>query len=347
MPLTAMSGAPTITTITSDTTTIASALVFPRTNAAFRYPGTTVKTHNGVAGYYTPAQNSTSDALSWPWIVEFWSDAPKLALRVWNANAAYYVHIVVDGELAHTAPLSVVAAGSNVAHLHEIDWSGVVKPRLYRIALKNTLFGGLYIGPQDSVWFPSAQRKPVLCTFGDSYGDTFPTTGPGAQASLFAHIAWGLEMEHWNMNVWGSGYIAGTGYSIPNMVTGRLAQLAQMPDVILFAGGFNDAAQSQATIGANAASAFASAKQLAPKAKILVLGPWTPQGPTTNLTNTATTIQTQAEAAGLTFIPVAGFVVPGNSSRFTRGDGVHPTDAEGHPYLGGRIGPLIHNALAT
>jgi hypothetical protein len=348
MPLTAMSGAPTITSIASDTTTIPSAVQVARTSGAFRYPGTPVKNHGGVPTYYTVSFGG-SDALSHPWIVEFWSDAPKLALRVWDANAAYYVHILVDKQLAHSAPVAAGGGGSSVANLVEIDWGGVAKPRLYRIALKNTLFGGVYVGATDSVWFPSAQRKPVMCAFGDSYGDTFPTTGPGAQASLFAMIAWALDFEHWNMNVWGSGYIQGGGYNIPGMVTNRLGLLTQMPDVILFAGGYNDSAQPQATIGTNAASAFASAKQLAPKAKILVLGPWTPRGESfdANLATTKATVSNAALAAGLPFIDISQIVTAGNKARYTRADNTHPTDADGHPFLASRIGPLIHAALAA
>lgn len=131
MPLAAMSGAPTITNIASDTTTITGAVQVARTSGAFRYPGTPVKNHGGVPTYYTVSFGG-SDALSHPWVVEFWSDAPKLALRMWDANAAYYVHIVVDGQLAHSAPVAAGGGGSSVANLVEIDWGGVAKPRLYR-----------------------------------------------------------------------------------------------------------------------------------------------------------------------------------------------------------------------
>ena len=351
MPLSVMSGAPTITTVTSDTTTVPNPVLMARNGGPFRYPSAPVTTQS--TSYYIPGYGATIKNL-WPWVVEFWSDAPKLALRIQDlGGAAYYVHISVDGELAHAAPVSAGGLGSTVPNLIELDWRGVSKPRLYRIALKATSFGGVYVGAADSVWYPTERRRPTLCTFGDSYGDTYPTTGPGALASLFAQIAWALDFEHLNMNYFGTGYTVGGTGAVPNIVQDRLgnllAQGGATPDAILFAGGFNDRAQSQATISANAATAYTTARTLAPKAKILVLGPWTPQGEAAdaNLATTRNTLLAAATAAGLTFLDIAQIITAANKSRYMRADNVHPTDAEGHRFLASRIGPMIHQALAA
>lgn len=83
-----------------------------------------------------------------------------------------------------------------------------------------------------------------------------------------------------------------------------------------------------------------------PAAKIVVLGPFCPQTPSSyssGLTTLRDVNQAAARAAGLPFIDVFYFT-DANKSKYISDDNVHPNDA-GHEYLGKRLGAELIEAL--
>jgi hypothetical protein len=126
-----------------------------------------------------------------------------------------------------------------------------------------------------------------------------------------------------------------------------LTSRAVRPDdvLVVFFGSRNDESVDPLAVSSLAHDAFAQARQVAPAARLLVIGPpWpTPDVPQPIL-QIRDALSFQAGLAGAQFVdPIAQrwFM---DRPDLIASDGVHPTDA-GHVYLAGLITPLIRAAL--
>ncbi|MBI3216891.1 MAG: SGNH/GDSL hydrolase family protein [Mycobacterium sp.] len=126
-------------------------------------------------------------------------------------------------------------------------------------------------------------------------------------------------------------------------VFGDLTLRAVRPDdaLVVFFGSRNDQGVDQRQLAQLSHDAFATARRIAPNARMLVIGPpWPTAAVPPAIWQIRDTLKTQALAAGASFLdPLAArwFV---DRPDLIGSDGVHPTDA-GHGYLADKIGPVI------
>jgi lysophospholipase L1-like esterase len=238
---------------------------------------------------------------------------------------------------------------------------------IYRVAIEREYqsgIQGLYIEPTAQAWRPNKPHITALVV-GDSI-----TGGTGAS---FYGSAWeyvtgrALGWDIWSDGVGGSGYLAGTPFSDPT----RTSLLTLKPfDVVVIAGGINDANATNAPgVQSAAASYFASVRAALPNALIVVLGAWAGStGPSTG-PNSVSDVESKIKAAfnvfadfNSVFIPVStdnqpwiygtGHVAApagsGNADLYVGGldgtDLTHPNDA-GHSMLGKRCATALRGAL--
>jgi len=333
----AVAGAPTITNQNDSTSDIASAVRVTKDDACFTYIGCNLGTwaNNSAFNVCRDASN-TADVANYM-SVTFATDAPVLELYMIRYNTKFMVF--VDEQPALDNAIALDAAGS--VSLVTVNF-GTRKPRNIRIGGFNMPFGGLYIGPTDSVWAVQ-DKRPLSVALGDSY-----TQGTGANAQDFVWAASTFRtMNHryWLEGIGGSGYGSTTTSATDYRMANRMNLLvtrnsgvntAAVPDNVLWALGYNDAfggkTQAQIEAGFDAGYAAATYKPN------MIIGPWTPNLPTTStaLGNVKTWLTASAATVAARYIDIASIINSGNKSIYTGGDGVHPVQM-GHDYLGYRI----------
>ena len=183
---------------------------------------------------------------------------------------------------------------------------------------------------------PASDGPPTLGFLGDSL-----TVGVGAPPGR--GYAWQTaELLGWPIavvdGVSGSGFLVpGGGLPMPERVP---AVVAARPDVVVVAGGTNDAFQGQdpAAVQDAAAGLLADLRAGLPDATVVVVGPfpWTPDSATDGDAISAA-VRTAAEEAGVAFLDprdlfTSGRVDPATVGRYLSPDGVHP-DEEGYALL--------------
>jgi lysophospholipase L1-like esterase len=196
-------------------------------------------------------------------------------------------------------------------------------------------FGGV-IGAREPL---RVDLGPRAIFVGDSY-----TTGTGAFAEYDSYVqaaAFALGLG----DVWASG-IDLSGYNNSGRSRLDLAQrldhdvLAYRPAVVVIAHGFNDQGYPVDQLAATAGGVYGRIASALPAAKLVVVGPWMPQGPTPELSAIEDTLRREALAHGATFVSTAGWITAVNRSRFIGSDGTHPTPA-GHRYIGQQLAAAL------
>jgi lysophospholipase L1-like esterase len=188
-----------------------------------------------------------------------------------------------------------------------------------------------------------------IAVIGDSY-----TTG-GDQG--------GLGAKGWTAKAWqllareglpvtadvaaegGAGY--GTRGDHGSVFEDLTADAVKPADVlVVYFGSRNDQGVDPTQLSILAYGTFQLARNSAPSAKFLVIGPpWPTADPPDNVLRIRDALKYQAGVAGATFIdPIAAGWFVGRPDLIGK-DGVHPTDA-GHAYMAQKIAPLIDAQLA-
>ena len=116
-------------------------------------------------------------------------------------------------------------------------------------------------------------------------------------------------------------------------------------DLVVFFGSTNDGVAPPDELRTAVRDDLARAKALAPRAKLLVIGPtWPTPEPPPEMLGVRDILRDQSAAAGAVFVdPIAEHWIA-DAPQMIGGDGTHPTD-EGHEYLAQKIAPLINNSL--
>jgi lysophospholipase L1-like esterase len=337
---------PLITVTDAAATTITSSVRVTATSAAFRITGTPAlavaadpsafggSDGAGGTGYGRPIQ--------WEWM----SDAAQLELLVLKHNALF--DLFVDGRLIQESAFSTPATGDR--RLLKLDWGGGAdprRPRHYRLTGTNLLFGGLYLDPAGSAWIPGDRIGRGLIGFlGDSYSQG--TGAPSVARNWAAAAAAQLQMDAWSDGVGGAGWNSSGANAPAARVAKGIAVLTRAPDMVVAALGYNDAgadAAGLASLRTRYDATAAAIRAAWPEAQLVTLGPWTPLGATVGLGSIKAALVQAAAAHRSAFVDAENLVGVGNRGIYTGTDNVHPT-AQGHLYLGRRIGQAIAAALA-
>jgi lysophospholipase L1-like esterase len=353
-----MASPPTITAGSAGgSTVISDEVAVAKDDAAFRYLGNTA----GVGAsfpqtlYYAPdniyylASINTIFATG-PWAVEFMFDGSEFEWKT-TGNAGKY-RLIVDDELVTAAAQSGPSATGSEYLIHVAFASRAV--RKIRLELtSNSRFGGLNVGPNDTVWTPFTPALPTAVMLGDSF-----TEGTGADSTLDCLA---LQLGHylgWNVHASGLG---ATGYLNPG--SGSKVKFADRltkdvynrnPDIVFIAGGINDhASYTEAAIQAEALSVFNAIRTNLPHARIYTMGPfWSNGSPTSSVTDARDAIEAAAASAGVQFIDnideewitgsgrVGSTTGSGNADYYTGTDNTHPSQA-GHNYYAYRLATAI------
>ncbi len=327
-----MASPPTIAQATASTSTIASALLWPAVvssalNPVFSYTGIGPLPWQNDASYIVP-KSAVATEIAQQSTYRFWTDALTLELRLINFTGRFQIYI--DGQSVQAATFTTAGAGAG--EILKLTFA-TAEPRFIEITGYNFPFGGCWTEPSARVW-AAEQTLPLMFIVGDSYSLS-------AGHNWLDYCARMMGYDYAADGVGGSGYMTASPADPTSRLNVRLANLSRKPDVIVFALGYNDSASPQVSIGANATSAINAAKALCPQATIVVLGPWTPQGDTTNLTNTAVTLEAAANAAGVLYCSIRGMISMANEAKYIGADNVHPLDSASHAYHAHVIAGLL------
>ncbi|WP_328967951.1 SGNH/GDSL hydrolase family protein [Streptomyces sp. NBC_00239] len=289
---------------------------------------------------YTTPQNS--------YAVEITTNAAEIELRFKYMSATTSAYTLsIDGRPLTNTPQLVGGTTVGSGHMLKVAFGSSVFRRI-RFDLYNVPFGGLYIPSTATTWRPITARGRMM-VLGDSItdGSTY-NSGMGIGTWLYRAARMLGITDAWEQGRGSTGYIsAGTSATFGNRLAADV--VAYPPDLLIIKGGYNDASGSQSAIQAAAAALYSAAKTGLPSTQIVIVGPLSPTAsPATSITNTDTTLRTEAATAGLPYISLvtgetrngAGAVVSTQSPYVTAanvatvigGDGVHPTDA-GHEHL--------------
>ncbi|ECL2125344.1 SGNH/GDSL hydrolase family protein [Salmonella enterica subsp. enterica] len=304
-----------------------------RTDAsAFLYTGYNIR--DTVSGYRgNGIQNGTQC------IIEFMSDAPSLDFRLVGGN--YLGDLYVDGQ--RISETSVNTDTSGAPYIYTVDWAGEVKVRAYRLVGINTGFGGVITGQAYTVQAPPGTLRPLAWQMGDSY-----TVGIGAKQGSyndFRVMCDALGLDGIADGISGSGWTSLQEGRVPEWrVENKLGSITRKPQYIFFSLGYNDWSADIARVRAAFPPAVAAARRICPLAKIIVIGPATPVGSTTQLNAIREAMAEMCAGLDIAFVDVSDVVNTANKGLYTGSDRVHPSDA-GHVYRGVQIAMRVSALL--
>lgn len=321
--------------------TITRTLTNAPTLAAFTYysGGTSAAFHFGPiatsrpSGYTRPLGSASLELSS-----HFYCDADILEIAL--SGAATSLVILCNGELIQAAGITENAG----AVMYKLAFADA-RPRLFEVKGQNLMFGGVYtngLSGKYSCWAATdIVKKPLIAFFGDSY-----TVGVGSSFGLSYHntIGRALACRTWGEGIGSMGWNSANPNDVLSRVNNRMAQLLEMPDMIVAPFGFNDAGGNMTNLQSNIAIWATAVKSRFPGVPILLLGPWTPVGITANLTLVQNAMETAATANSIGYRTLEGIVTAGNKDLWTGGDNTHPNGAAGANYLGVRLAPIIANS---
>ncbi|VVT53938.1 hypothetical protein UYSO10_4962 [Kosakonia radicincitans] len=302
-----------------------------RTGSWFTYLGSNVQ---DVTAGYRGNGNGNGTQCS----ITFCSDAPTLDFRLIGLNCQYDLY--VDG--ARIASTAVTTDSSGAPYIYTIDWSGVTKTRTYTLRGVNTSFGGVIVGQAYTLWAPNRWR-PTVWQLGDSY--TFGTQATQSSFNDFRIICDTLGFDGLADGIGGSGWTSTSSTQPQQRITSKLATLTRAPEYVFLSLGYNDAPGGNITLlQTNFTASVALIRQYCPMAKIIVMGPATPIGSTTQLNAVRSAVMALCSTLGLSFIDVADWVNSRNKTLYTANDNTHPNDA-GYAFRAARFSQALLSVL--
>lgn len=313
-----------------------------------RFPAATISSTDGNTG------GGTQGTM---WRVAMRTNSPLVSIGVLGG---YKYRILVDDTYVSKTTTGVLGVGGLQYLNLDFTNAGGARPRTIQVeGAQAGGFSGVSVAPSYNVWMPPATPKIVFV--GDSFstgaGATFDGNGLVRVAGDYLGVG----------NIVASG-VGGTGYVIAPVNTHNFAQrlsdwTTKSPDIVMFAGGFNDA--DDTALQPAVLSLLQSTRAALPNAILLVYGVWSGStGPNaavlskenkisaavTAFNDTNTRFIAMATATDGAWVTGTGYTgAPsgtGNSNLVTSTDRIHPTDY-GHSYLGVRIANSSLAALGT
>jgi lysophospholipase L1-like esterase len=300
------------------------------------------------SGGNTPGHSSTS---TYGWAVEFYSDAPKVALRALGTSTGYMVE-VNDQPVSATVLAQAGTSGTQYMLL-DFTSAGGAAIRKFRVEFTQASgWDGAYVGPTYNVWAPGSETNVRVVSVGDSVCASTGNTLPGGhwQSVAAKILGWtDVRQDAWG----GSGFTvvgSGTVFGDPLRVADAVVSA---PDLLTISATGND--NGQAGVQAAALAAFRAYRTALPAVPIVVTGVDTyPSGTAmTTLQATETAVKAafdQWADANSWWVPITtdpsgpwqfgsgSTAAPAGNGIADRlsGDGTHPNDL-GHQYLGQRF----------
>lgn len=308
----------------------------------------------------TPAIPTGEGAIG-PYYYKFCTDAPKVQLQAAAFAASKNNRVIVDGQYVDLTGWDMVT--NNYLTL---DFSTRSPGRTIEFECQgNIAFFNVKVDTLSRVWKPTPKDVIRAAVTGDSHteGSSGMTNTPGLGCAAIMSRLLGI----WDMRITST---AGTGYVHMGTSTVRKAIPAQLLDwvsdgkyeLIIFAAGYNDTGEVQATVLAAALASWRAARAAQPRAFIVVMGIFGGAlGPNAGQTTLETALQATYNAWAdpfSVFIPISnapeawefgtGFTGAtngtGNSDIYVSSDGVHCL-ALGHAYRGQRMAHAIRDAV--
>jgi lysophospholipase L1-like esterase len=307
---------------------------FNRTDeTAFLYTGYSPKDiSSGYRG--NGVQNGTQ------MVIEFMSDSPQIDIRLVGVNTA--CDLYVNSQRVSSEPVKTDTSGG--AYIYTVDWGGESAIRHYELRGVNTAFGGVIVALNYAVWAPDGYRRPLALIIGDSY-----TFGTGASQGSYNDskvMCDALGFDALADGIGGSGWTSVQEGRVPEQrIETKLSAITRQPDYVFFSLGYNDAAIGRLdVIKTQFSASVAKVKELCPQAKIICIGPATPQGATDQISAVRATEIELCDTFSIPFIDVDDWINSKNCALYTGADNVHPNDA-GHAYRGIRLAQAVSAIL--
>jgi lysophospholipase L1-like esterase len=183
-------------------------------------------------------------------------------------------------------------------------------------------------GAQAPLELSNPDADTVVAVLGDSF-----TEGSEAVPSWLDRLG---PQRGW---IVGNESIGGTGYTTqrPESFPARAGTVGQWEaDLVILAGGRNDESAPPAEVADEARKTLAKVERAVPSADVVLFSPFASGEPTPAGEATSAALRDLADAEGVPYVDVTGFLPPEDVGE----DGVHPT-AHGQVVLAQRIGAAL------
>jgi len=345
---------PTVSTTLGATSTIASAqALFAPNTGPFNYSaGMAFGASFPDTVLYQPTSryDYTWGSPPW-WSLVFGTDAQVFEFVYKYISSASLYRVSIDNR--KVSDLMIATGGSSAGSRYTLKFDlGTAAPRKIRIDGYTLPFGGVFVGPNDSVWRVPFTGKRIMIA-GDSLSAGSAQNTASGGGTWFHRFCRALGYEDtWNTAIGGTGYIADNSGASVSLINRSSDVTTYAPDRLIVWAGYNDTASSQTAIDA-AVRAYFKRIDSSLNSYIVVVGCWNPIAtPAASVIATDETIRLAAADMKYPFIsPVTGkiydsngvqlanggqWITAANITRFIGADAVHPTDA-GHTYLARRL----------
>ncbi|EBV8434149.1 SGNH/GDSL hydrolase family protein [Salmonella enterica subsp. enterica serovar Minnesota] len=313
-------------------TTIYNGKTWNRTDETlFKYLGYNIK--DTASGYRGNGVGNGTQC-----VIEFFCDADSIDFRFIGGNAQYDLY--VDGQRISDKPVQTDSSGA--PYIYNVSWPTSV-PRHYKLMGINTGFGGVITAQQHTVWHPGPRRRPLVWQLGDSY--TYGTGATQISFNDFKILADILGFDSIADGIGGKGWTSSDSSMPQQRVADKLAILNDTPEYVFLSLGYNDAAAGHLDVlETNFRATIAKLNEVVPNAKVVVIGPATPMGSTSKITDIRASLIKLSAEFNLMFVDVDNWVSAANANLYTLNDNTHPNDA-GYIYRGVRLAQALANRI--
>jgi len=284
------------------------------------------------------------------WSTGFMYYGQTFEIKYKYIGAATMYRLTINGRRVTDVPVATGGTTPGSSNVLKFDLGSVAVWNI-RLDFATMPFGGIFTGPNDSMFNPLPSKRVMI--LGDSISDgSAQNTGAGLGTWVYRSARLSNINDIWNQSRGGTGYITpGAFTTIPNRVPTDIVPYA--PEQVIVFAGYNDGTTDPAVLRQIAAAHKSTIDQIragVPGVDVVTVGYWNPSGTVgTTAQLMSDTIKASCFALDVPYIePITGnvydvysnlvysagpWVTAGNASVVIGGDSVHPTNA-GHYIIG-------------